>query len=51
VTTAIFWIFEAVAFFIVPTTAGLMVGGALGLTIGYVVKYHLDRRFVFQVAA
>jgi putative flippase GtrA len=51
VTTAIFWISEAVVFFIVPTTAGLVFGGAVGLSIGYVIKYHLDRRFVFEVAA
>jgi putative flippase GtrA len=50
VTTAIFWIFESVAFFIVPTTTGLMVGGVIGLTIGYVIKYYLDRRFVFEAA-
>lgn len=51
VTTAIFWISEAVVFFIVPTTAGLVLGGAIGLSVGYVIKYHLDRRFVFEVAA
>lgn len=51
VTTAIFWISEALFYLIVPTTAGLMIGGAIGLSIGYVIKYHLDRRFVFEVAA
>ncbi|MDB5505208.1 MAG: polysaccharide biosynthesis protein GtrA [Tardiphaga sp.] len=51
VTTAIFWITEAMVFLIVPTTTGLMVGGGIGLCVGYVVKYHLDRRFVFEVAA
>jgi putative flippase GtrA len=51
VTTAIFWISEAVFYLIVPTTAGLLIGGAIGLSVGYVIKYHLDRRFVFEVAA
>jgi putative flippase GtrA len=51
VTTAIFWITEGLVFLLVPTTAGLMVGGAIGLSVGYVIKYHLDRRFVFEVAA
>ena len=29
----------------------LYLGGALGLAIGYVVKYQLDKRFVFTAAA
>lgn len=51
ITTAIFWISEATVFLIMPTTTGLLIGGALGLSIGYVIKYHLDRRFVFEVAS
>jgi putative flippase GtrA len=51
ITTAIFWISEAIVFAIIPTTTGLLIGGGIGLSIGYVIKYHLDRRFVFEVAA
>jgi len=51
ITTAIFWISEAIVFLIIPTTTGLLIGGGIGLSIGYVIKYHLDRRFVFEVAA
>lgn len=47
-TTAIFWGTEgAVAFFSESEPARLS-GGALGLAIGYITKYHLDRRFVFR---
>lgn len=46
-TTAIFWGFEFGfdAFF--DTKLMRYVGAIIGLTIGYVLKYHLDRRFVF----
>jgi putative flippase GtrA len=49
VTTAIFWCAEAVAFMMFPTSTGMLVGGGIGLAVGYVIKYHLDRRFVFEV--
>jgi len=50
VTTAIFWTSELVANRIDPTGSLIYLGGAIGLTVGYLVKYQLDRRFVFQVA-
>jgi len=46
-TTAIFWGTQSVFFLVWQTEAMLYLGGALGLGIGYVVKYRLDRRFVF----
>lgn len=48
-TTAIFWGTE-LAFDALLGGAWRYVGGALGLAVGYVVKYRLDRRFVFGAA-
>lgn len=45
ITTAIFWGAELLANAISPDLT--FVGAALGLAVGYVVKYRLDRRFVF----
>lgn len=47
-TTAIFWGVQSVFFAFFGTQTMLYVGGAVGLAIGYLVKYHLDRRFVFS---
>ncbi|MFT6774262.1 MAG: putative flippase GtrA [Paracoccaceae bacterium] len=49
-TTVIFWALQTSFFMIWQTQAMLMAGGALGLVIGYLVKYQLDRRFVFDRA-
>ncbi|MEL6573357.1 MAG: GtrA family protein [Pseudomonadota bacterium] len=47
VTTAIFWGTET-AFWLIWGTEGMReLGAILGLSVGYVVKYDLDRRFVF----
>lgn len=47
-TTAIFWGFEF-AFHVIFESKGMRyVGGALGLSIGYVTKYQLDKRYVFR---
>lgn len=48
-TTVIFWGSE-LAFDAVGGGDWRYVGGALGLAVGYVVKYRLDRRFVFGAA-
>jgi putative flippase GtrA len=29
---------------------GYLIGAVLGLTLGYWVKFHLDRRFTFRAA-
>ncbi|WP_368667735.1 GtrA family protein [Salipiger sp. PrR002] len=51
VTTGIFWTTET-AFWLVWQTDGMReLGAVLGLTLGYAVKYWLDRRFVFTDAA
>lgn len=47
-TTAIFWGMELLAWTIFHTHALVLAGGAIGLAIGYGVKYWLDRRFVFR---
>ncbi|MBR9765265.1 MAG: GtrA family protein [Rhodobacteraceae bacterium] len=50
VTTAIFWGVETAAWLTWHTDAAREAGAVLGLAIGYVVKYHLDRRFTFRTA-
>lgn len=46
-TTAIFWSFETAFWLVWQTDAMRELGAVIGLSIGYVVKYNLDRRFVF----
>lgn len=48
VTTLIFWGMETGFWLAWRTEAMREVGALVGLGIGYVVKYHLDRRFVFE---
>lgn len=48
VTTGIFWGAQSGAFALWRSETALLIGGAAGLTLGYVVKYQLDRRFVFN---
>ncbi len=47
VTTAIFWATETAFWLTWGTHLAREVGAVLGLAVGYWVKYHLDRRFVF----
>ncbi len=46
-TTAIFWSMETAFWVIWKTDMMRELGAVIGLTIGYVVKYQLDRRYVF----
>jgi putative flippase GtrA len=46
-TTVLFWGVEATFQMIFGTDVMRYLGGAIGLTIGYVIKYRLDKRFVF----
>lgn len=46
-TTAIFWGTETAFWLTWKTDAMRELGAVLGLAVGYVVKYNLDRRFVF----
>lgn len=51
VTTAVFWGMQTIFFLALPQFADAKyVGGALGLAIGYTIKYNLDKRFVFHKA-
>lgn len=48
ITTAIFWGTETAFWLAWQSEFMREVGAVLGLTIGYVVKFDLDRRFVFN---
>ncbi|MEM6409715.1 MAG: GtrA family protein [Pseudomonadota bacterium] len=48
VTTAIFWGTETLFWSIWRTDLMRELGAVIGLTIGYVTKYQLDKRFVFE---
>lgn len=47
-TTLIFWGFEFGFHYLFETKEMRYLGGVIGLAIGYVTKYHLDKRFVFR---
>lgn len=47
ITTAIFWGTETMFWLIWQTDAMRELGAVIGLGVGYVIKYNLDRRFVF----
>jgi putative flippase GtrA len=46
-TTTLFWIMEYGFQWIFATEPMRYIGGAIGLIIGYLIKYHLDKQFVF----
>lgn len=50
VTTLIFWATETAFWVIWQTDMMREIGAVIGLTIGYMIKYELDRRFVFRQA-
>lgn len=47
VTTLIFWGLETAAWLIWQTHLAREAGAVVGLLLGYVLKYRLDRRYVF----
>ncbi|HJN97122.1 MAG: hypothetical protein CMQ15_12075 [Gammaproteobacteria bacterium] len=47
-TTVVFWSFELSFEFFFATKSARYLGAIIGLSIGYGVKYHLDKHFVFQ---
>lgn len=49
-TTGIFWGLEYTFDGLTPDGRWRYLGGAIGLAIGYIAKFQLDRRFVFAVA-
>lgn len=46
-TTLIFWGFETAFWLVGQTQMAREIGAVLGLAIGYIAKYQLDRRYVF----
>lgn len=47
-TTLIFWFTEAAFSQIFNSTNMTLLGGAIGLSIGYLLKYQLDKHFTFK---
>ena len=47
VTTAVFWGFEFSFDYIFESKELRYVGGVIGLCIGYIIKYELDKKYVF----
>lgn len=47
-TTVIFWCTELAFHFIFQSVELRYLGGIIGLAIGYLTKYELDKRFVFR---
>ncbi|MEF2977472.1 GtrA family protein [Subtercola sp. YIM 133946] len=48
ITTLIFWGFEFGAYFAFGTAAAKYTGAIIGLGIGYVIKYFLDKNITFR---
>ncbi len=48
ITTLVFWGFEVAFWMIWGTDTAKYTGAVIGLTIGYVAKFALDRTFVFR---
>ncbi|UFS57886.1 GtrA family protein [Subtercola endophyticus] len=48
ITTLIFWGFEFGAYFAFGTAAAKYTGAVIGLAIGYVIKYFLDKNITFR---
>lgn len=47
-TTAVFWATELAFFYLYSHPFNKEIGGTLGLSIGYIIKYQLDKKFVFR---
>lgn len=47
VTTMLFWFSEWLFNAIFQDTVWRLIGGAIGLVAGYMVKYQLDKKYVF----
>ncbi|MDH0288250.1 GtrA family protein [Pseudomonas sp. GD04087] len=50
-TTVIFWGFEFTFQHLFQSDGMRYLGGVIGLAIGYITKYHLDKRYVFRMEA
>lgn len=47
-TTLIFWGTESLFYFVYNTSFAREIGALIGLSIGYFLKYRLDKKYVFQ---
>ena len=47
-TTVIFWGFEIGFDYIFDSEIAKYIGAVIGLSIGYIIKYFLDKKFVFK---
>jgi len=47
-TTLIFWTFEYSFYILFESDSAKYIGAIIGLTIGYTLKYILDKKFVFK---
>jgi putative flippase GtrA len=50
-TTLVFWGFEFGFHHLFETKEMRYLGGLIGLAIGYLTKFHLDKRYVFRMEA
>ena len=48
ITTLIFWCSEALFWYVWKSDFMREIGAILGLSLGYYIKYHLDRKYVFN---
>lgn len=46
-TTAVFWSMEFGFYYMFGTKEMQYLGAIIGLSIGYIIKYHLDKHYVF----
>jgi putative flippase GtrA len=46
-TTIIFWVTEMAFYYLSPHPDAKYFGAIIGLAIGYIIKYYLDKQFVF----
>lgn len=49
VTTLVFWGFEVTFHYLFASREMRYLGAVIGLSIGYLMKYHLDKRYVFRL--
>ncbi len=47
-TTFVFWAFEITFDYLYESENAKYLGAVVGLGIGYIIKYYLDKRFVFK---
>jgi putative flippase GtrA len=46
-TTVIFWGTEMAFYYLIPNSSAKYIGAIIGLSIGYIIKYFLDKKYVF----